>query len=362
MKKTTFLALCLTALVSLTASAKIWRVNNNPTIPADFTTIQAAHDGAMANDTLHIEPSGIPYGDLTITKKLIIIGNGFFLSENTNNQVNFNSSIVGLIYMRNGCSGSKFMGLTINGYVDFAQSINDPIIAIIADNITFEKNYFTSQNYNFKFSGVTGSLFVNLNNLVIRNNYLKGTIQNFLISNGNFYNLNNIQILNNYIRGGIDLSNRTNTGYTNCYAYATIANNVIEGNIISCGSIIKNNIFTMVANPSVSGNTTDGNSITNNISASPTGLPAGNGNQNGVAITTIFKGLTGNTTDSQWQLKVGSPAIAAGQSGEDCGMFGGTNPYKLSGLPATPSVYGLSAPVNSSGNTLPVVISTKSNN
>jgi hypothetical protein len=70
---------------------------------------------------------------------------------------------------------------------------------------------------------------------------------------------------------------------------------------------------------------------------------------------------TGNSTDGQWQLKTGSPAIGAGLSGEDCGIFGGNTPYHLSGLPATPSIYLLSSPAASNGPTLPVTISVKTN-
>ncbi len=58
MKKLILLALCFTALTVLNSSAKIWRVNSAG-LPADFTTIQAAHDATtvLAGDTLHIEPS-----------------------------------------------------------------------------------------------------------------------------------------------------------------------------------------------------------------------------------------------------------------------------------------------------------------
>ena len=367
MKKTTFLALCLTALVSLTASAKIWRVNNNPTIPADFTTIQAAHDGAMANDTIHIEPSGISYGNLTMTKKLIIIGNGYFLNENANNQLNPNSSIVNNILMRNGCSGSKIMGLVIDN-IDFQNS--DGLGLHITDDIIIERDYFTGFNNNsFHLNEsitfeTTASIAGHLSNLIIRNNYITGSIkQTSIIGGQGYYNINNLLISNNYIKQGLELTDPANS---NCYNSGIIANNVFgevvnynSRQIFGCGLLVKNNIFNNTYNSAVYGNL---NTVSNNITQNASGLLTGNGNQNGVDMTTVFKGISGNTTDSQWQLKAGSPAIGAGQSGEDCGMFGGTNPYKLSGLPAVPSIYGLSAPLNSNGNTLPVVISTKSNN
>ena len=55
MKKTITLALCLTCFLCFSSFAKIWRVNNTG-IPADFTSIQQAHDSSIvaAGDTLHI--------------------------------------------------------------------------------------------------------------------------------------------------------------------------------------------------------------------------------------------------------------------------------------------------------------------
>jgi hypothetical protein len=372
MKKTIFFTVCLSALITFSASAKIWRVNNNSTIPADFTSIQAAHDGAMANDTLHIEPSGISYGNLTMTKKLTIIGNGFFLNENYNNQANLNRSIVNNILMRNGCSGSTIMGLVIDNINFQNGDCSGPCIAFITNNIIIERNYFTgayldpyhaNQSISFENKGyVVGELA----NLIIRNNYIEGSISQPCSFNGcgnnSYYNISNLLISNNFVKQKISLINSTN-----CLTSGVVSNNILGdqnnnngGGFNGCGLIVKNNIFNDTYNSSVGG---DLFMIINNLSSSPTGFPAGvgNGNISGVDNATIFKGLIGNTTDSQWQLKAGSPAIGSGQNGEDCGMFGGTNPYKLSGLPAVPSVYVLSAPVNSSGNTLPIIISAKSN-
>ena len=44
--------------------AKIWRVNNNTGVVADFTTFTAAVNSAsvLSGDTIHIEPSATSYG------------------------------------------------------------------------------------------------------------------------------------------------------------------------------------------------------------------------------------------------------------------------------------------------------------
>ncbi|HRZ78222.1 MAG TPA: hypothetical protein P5248_12680, partial [Bacteroidales bacterium] len=86
-----------------------------------------------------------------------------------------------------------------------------------------------------------------------------------------------------------------------------------------------------------------------------------NGNQSNVSMANVFEGTTGTSTDGQWKLRTGSPAIGAGENGVDCGMYGGPFPYILSGMPNIPSVYYFLAPAIPS-NTLDVAIKAKSHN
>lgn len=58
----------LITLISASSFAKIWRLNNNPGITADFTSLQAAHDGAASGDTLYLESSPSSYATLSCTK------------------------------------------------------------------------------------------------------------------------------------------------------------------------------------------------------------------------------------------------------------------------------------------------------
>lgn len=68
--------------------AKIWRVNNNTGVTADFTTAQAANDAAavLSGDTIHLEPSTASYGGLTCSKRLTWISTGAFLNLYPNEQ------------------------------------------------------------------------------------------------------------------------------------------------------------------------------------------------------------------------------------------------------------------------------------
>ncbi|MFH0882855.1 MAG: right-handed parallel beta-helix repeat-containing protein, partial [bacterium] len=54
------------------------------------------------------------------------------------------------------------------------------------------------------------------------------------------------------------------------------------------------------------------------------------------------------STDSQWQLAVDSPAEGVGVGGVDCGMFGGNDPYVLSGIPPIPTITHFFAPSTAS--------------
>jgi hypothetical protein len=329
MKKVIILTVCLTGLAVLDSSAKIWRVNNTG-LPADFTTIQAAHDAATvaAGDTLHIEPSTVSYGALVSTKKLIIIGPGYFLNENTNQQANPTTAIISSFSLNEGSGGTVISGLSITATSH-----------IRTGNTTISRNYiggylYLSRDYSYS-------------NVLISGNYLLGNIE--VDGDSGETLITNVLIVNNLLPR-IILGNQFS---------GVVANNVFGTTSGGSNFIVKNNIFTTSFNELAFNGSY--NTISNNLSAAANGLPTGNGNQNGVNMTTVFVGATGNSTDGQWQLKEGSPAKGAGLSGEDCGMFGGNTPYHLSGLPATPSIYLLTAPASSNGPSLTVTISVKTN-
>ena len=73
-----FLAILL--CVAPIASAKIWRLDNVQN--ADFSSITTAHSSAASGDTVYVAGSVNNYGSVTLTKKLTIIGPGYFLAEN----------------------------------------------------------------------------------------------------------------------------------------------------------------------------------------------------------------------------------------------------------------------------------------
>jgi hypothetical protein len=95
------------------AGAGIIRVNNNTGIPGVYVTLAAAVADAAAGDTIHIEGSVTPYtGNVTVQKKVVIIGPGYLLSSTAETQYNRETAkIDGNITFDSGSAHSILAGV-----------------------------------------------------------------------------------------------------------------------------------------------------------------------------------------------------------------------------------------------------------
>lgn len=304
------------------ASAKIWRVNNNLGIAADFTDLPAAVTAAAAGDTIMVEASASSYSAPTLTKKLVIIGTGYFFTDATPNpktQANTNVSNIGSPYFNAGSAGSVVEGCSIA-----AVYLNE-------SNITLERNNIS----NYVYPGFAANSISN--NDTIRQNFIYG-----LIAGNATAKASNLLVYNNIFNGlGVGFSSNVNniSGYF-------INNDFLYNSASSCANFtFQNNIFYSANFGSYLSSNSFFNNITNN-----TGLPSGNGNQLSVNLDNVFVGYssgTGFSSDGRYKLKTGSPAVGAGSLNSvtvDCGAFGGPAPYILSGMPSIPSIYVLTVP------------------
>jgi len=341
--KKLFLLLATIMLVRNDSFAKIWRVNNNLGINADFTTLQAAHDGAAAGDTLYLESSPTNYGGLSSSKRLVIIGTGYLLEQNQGLQAFTLPSRISTMTLNTGSDGTIIEGL----------SFNTNAINIFAKDIIIKRNNFLGDD------GKNDNYFGSINLYSSANIYIT---QNFGIKVYNPTAATGILISNNYIGYGLAYGEGTNGQCINLDpgTVAIIKNNIFRnGTVKSFNSNISNNIM---YNGFMEGT---GNLISNNIA---NGIQFGtdDGNKANVDMTTVF--YQAGSFDASWQLKAASPAIGAGfgstsQSPIDCGMYGGSFPYVLSGIPAIPSIYFFSnQPVGSNSDPIHVQIKVKSNN
>lgn len=348
MKYLSFLILFIAA--GLQSQAKVWRINNNAGVVADFISGAAAvaSSSVLNDDTLHFEGSATAYAGFTLNKRLVIIGTGYFINGANSNpglQANpYSATFANAgISFDSTASGSTLIGL------DLFTFYLGPNLGSATDNITLTRCRLSYLGENYGYTANT-----KMAGWVINKCYFQSGI------NLNNELLENWQVTNNIFAGGISMSKITNLNNL-------IRNNIFRSSIDIFSAYFSNNIiinttFTVT-------NVTVKNNIC--IGAAPAGFAPYVGLNGNIANQTdaaVFEGLTGNSTDGQWRLKAGSPAIGAGETiatiTPDCGAFGTADPYVLSGIPAIPTIYALTVPasVPSNATSMSVTISTKSNN
>ncbi len=331
--------------------AKVWRVNNNAGVNANFTDFPAAVTGASAGDTIYLESSATAYTGGAVAKKLVIVGSGYYLTGtpvNPNTQWNTNPSTIAGLEFTSGSIGSVLEGLSLNGVVYLGD-----------DNITIQRNNFG-----------TNSLYLGYLNHS-NNDTIRQNVMFEILAYSASFTATNTFIYNNIMIYGCSFT--TNISGVNGY----ILNNDI-GSVTYGTGILDVSAFTIQNN--ILYNPTFGTDVGTNIyfnnivstSSAVSGIPNNNGNIFSVTpFTTVYvdwnNANTGlYTLDGAYALAAGSPAIGAGSLNGvtvDCGVFGGPAPYVLSGMPQQiPSIYALTAPtqVNSGTANINVTISAAS--
>lgn len=356
MKAIILFALCL--LVYVTQAQTIRRVNNNPGVTGlnVYTTAQAAHDAANANDILIIEPSVTSYGNLTLTKPLKIYGNGYFLNTNVELKADQRGSKFGRVLLGNGSSGSSFYGIEVSEMTNRENGCCETYFE--TNNLTIERCNisaiaFVAPYSNNGFGIRTGTS--NLSNFTVRGSFIGGslglnsyaptTINGVLISN-NIINKLDMGTFGgqNGIQNGVVVNN---TVINQSPTHTWLVNSVLDNNLfLSLASINFTNV-------SYSYNVSSGGALTGGV-----------GNLANFDVNAALVGPgAGISNDEQYQIKSGSPLKTAGSGGTEVGAFGGTTPYVVSGIPPVPSITNFTNTATGSNSTpVQVTISVKSNN
>ncbi|MDE1190638.1 MAG: hypothetical protein PW786_00610 [Arachidicoccus sp.] len=332
------------------ANAKIWRVNNNAGVIADFTSFNAAVTSASVvnGDTLHFEASATSYGDAVLTKRLVLLGTGYFLSGSNSNaglQANTNAAQLGGINIDTLGSGSIIDGLQVL-YIANRQNQGYG-----ADNITITRCYIANSSFYDQCCGTQSASNTNdgwkINKCYINN------------INASAASRHNWDVENNIFTSAVDLSNAANAGNV-------VRNNVFRGSVNVYNGYFANNI---IVNTTITlTNTVAKNNLVEGQPSSFSSYQGTNGNSWNYNDAQLFQGITSNSTDGQWRLATSSPAISAGLTvgsvtTPDCGAFGGPDPYILSGIPPIPTIYTLTVPASipTGATSMTVTFSTKSN-
>jgi hypothetical protein len=344
------LALIMFVFVAVTAQAKIWRVNNNVGIAADFITIQAAHNAAASGDTIYVEGSNTAYGNLSSSKQLTIIGPGYFLDQVANTQAIPLTAKVGSVSLNQGATGTIIQGMDFDGNT----------LSIYVNDVTIRKNKFSSASSN---NDVYYYGLITLYNL--NNNGNNNGVSNIVISQNCGVKIsatkpsNNILITNNILGYDMNYGDATTNACIDggVNTVMLIQNNIIRrGKINVYGSTITNNIMTV-------GFFAPNNNLYSNNIGNSTQFGSDNGNKSNVSMADVFTNT--GAPDEAFKLKAGSPAIGAGYGSTagnpiDCGIFSGSTPYVVAGQVNMPAIYYFSnQPIGSNADPIKVTIKVK---
>lgn len=358
----------LFALKSQTVNAKTWRVNNKSNYNGStlygenfggsagypvFAQIDQAVAFAIVNngDTLHVEGSSVIYNFSTITKRLILIGAGYFVTENPKAGENGLDTKLARITFNTGSDNSQLIGFNLVS----AGNAFDRDVYINVDGITVKRCRIEGQIV-FGFP---------LNDEYILENFFSSIVAgSALSSNGNsfFTPPTNIVFNNNIcqkaLTWGAPLANPTTL-----WPILQCNNNVFDGidnlptpNLAFSVAEFKNNIL-MPTNALVNISAAPG-VIQYNIGTLSTQFGTADNNLVIPAITSLF--ITSTSTDGAYQVANSSAADNSGSDGTDRGAFGGTitNQYTLSGLAAIPVIYSVVSP-GATSSTLQVTIQAR---
>lgn len=339
-------------IFSLNANATTLRVGYNSVAVTgvDFTDFNSANAAATAGDTIQV------YGSAngTSTKRLVIQGFGYnFDVHPTLNAIGLDQPSVLNLTINAGADSTIIEGVTLNAYT-------------YSSKIVLRRCFITG----FYLMNNTTSI----DDLKVLDCVTSGPIQmyystGFECKNTTFYN----SIINYYI---YFYKPGSSGAIINC---VTASPTIWGGAVLQlsdAGFLVKNSIIGYYT-ANLSNTVYESNLFYSDL---PATAPLGSNNKWGLRWENIFQRLGGADdnagyansalfNEDYYQLKAGSPAIGAGtdasNAATNCGIYGGeaVYVYKLSGVPAIPSVYKLTAPsLSTSTNPYNVTISVRSNN
>jgi len=342
-------------IISHDASAHIWRVNSDATKSPDFTTINDAIAAATAGDTIQVEPSAMAYPTANLNKRLVLLGNGYFL-HGSNLQANQDSSFVISINVDSSA-------VNANGSGSFISGISAGSISLLHNvhDVTITRCHLTGQLNITAFDR-------DVSNLLITQNFLESFITSaFLTSQVTVTIEYNIFSIANGIGGATVTLNANVTGLFRNNTINTNNNAITLNNFY-----IANNVFISAATNTLTGNN---NVIRNNSFAAPTftNVTDGvDGNHTNVNMSTLFAGSTSaGYGDSRFQTAGPGALRGTGESilgiTPDRGAYNTVNitdSYRTSGIPFIPTISKLTVPasVDPAAATIDITVSAHANN
>jgi len=360
-RKIKTLAACFIVMIQCAVAQNVYTVNNTPGSPANYHILQDALDNVPAGSIILLQSSAINYGFGLIKKPLVIYGAGYFIGQNPapNTQALLNRSMVTHLSFVNGSQGSIVSGVSFVLNPTLDGQINQRIVCDSTSNISLSRCYF---DY-VPFGGFIHNrvfLIQNSSSISIKQSYinLQEAILVPIKSSGIAFN-NNVFVGSGVVniidvnQAPFDYTFNSNS-FSGTMQYIDFTGGSFYNNVI-----IQNNLSYTI---NISGNMTVADHNVSNVNI----FPAGGTNITNADGANTYVGFSNPAISSQdgiWQLKPGSVAIGYGIGGIDCGAYGGTGAYVLSGIPAIPNIYFASVPqVGTSVGGLKIHLKIKANN
>lgn len=295
MKKGLFLMLlCICGNVS----SKVLRVNNVDN-SAPYSKVDDAVNAAADGDTIMLDGSPYSYGKITLDKRLVVVGNGYELIENG---IATEAQDAYTYYIEVNAEGCVLKSLNVTADVyGGAINVNAPKVIITRCKIAAR----STDNYSIMFGE-------GANNCIIHQNRIRGNIGSYSYRTSGHQITNNL--FNNFNLRTID----------KCYvAYNTTWDRWGETVYDSYDNKLEYNIVNY-----------------DNFGA---------GDTNNTYISNV--GADFNNANNVYELKEQSATLTAA----GYGIFAGTDPFVISGVPSGPIIEKLEVPTSAeAGGTMTV--------
>lgn len=312
---------CLSLVFATEVSANSWRVNPDQRAGADFLDLNAAmaDERVVDGDILYMDKGSTIATEQTISKKVTIVGPGYFIGENDADEAYFSNTM----YL--SANGIKITGLhTSTVYLSACNlviercRVTGDISVTSSEDCRATKILSCFISGQVRGTGTKSAKWEILNNLFIHD---KGTA---------IYGLEDALIDHNLVRClmNCDYSNNLNQVFN-----STITNNIIWAYDSWYGSYDRS--INNYDNWSLS----DGNRISHNLFSTKAkanfpnnkfGITALVG-EDDLAIFTPVEST--EARDNYWIINSNGPAAKYAEDGSDCGPFAGAYPYVLCGYP-----------------------------
>lgn len=331
MKKLFFTSIML--MLAIVASAKSYKIGPSSVTGMNFTSINAAMSSVSAGDTLLLDKAYKETSEQTVTKAIVIIGNGFDTTTSTIAQV----STLNL----------KADGIHVNSlYITTVKFYN-------YDCRLYRCFVGTSASWAGT-SDATGSNS-------IHSCYFTGTIKG--TSAKAIFDIQNTIL---YTSTYNVIYNLTNSNICHCIIYGSTSSDFLIQNITS--SSITDNIIVNSYNTSntISNyNVSSMNTIHHNVMSgfkNTTNYPL-NYLTNSSSLSSICKCSGTTVSGTYFELKSNSPALNYASDGSDCGIYGGLYPYVDYGRPIyVPYFTNINVPAKATNGTLPISVTVEVQN